>query len=716
VASDKESVLTIGPFVGMNDGVNLAGQDATRASYIENMFSPTASIGGDLISRPGVTRLAFTSTITGTASKTLTTITGSGTAFLTELAVGDIIEISSTKMLVTAIASNTSATASVSGSVSSGAITRYAAGIVDGPLLGVYRYAHTDGTIKRLMLARTTSNLASRSAASQYTFLDNDSTGTALTGTVAGFANGATTVTGTGTAFTTELEIGMRVTFAGGTAGEIAGGIGAGLTFRVTAITSNTNMTVHTANTGTGVTGSDWTMTKQSGGIRLVEYDPSATPTLKDRTSATMDNVLLDTSARIYGITFANYLVISDGTNRPRKITSAFVLSNMTDANYAFKGALVQYYGKLFGIDASDAITLRWSDENDPDTGYGTSTSDNSWALRQTSADPLECLVATNDALYCFRTNSIAIITGAANSDFRASGSVDAIQNIGCRSPDGVALIGSSVVFIDQYGRPGRVQPGYGYVPLWQRVYNTIRGAAVSAAQLRAAWCRFDPTTNLVKIGYRAATASTANGQMIVFEPDAWESLGIHKWYSTGTTEIDHAYSTVWEDENGIQRHVIASGATTDVALYIQKTDANLVTSALDSLAADTMVPVTVETPKMGGDVLTEKTFTRLAVGMRAIGATFAGVTMWKSQIKGPYSTAYSTADTMWLGGTQGAAPSAMNQNHADRKAEQMGLNIRGRWIQVKFTNDTAGAYFGRSSLDTVTLVATERSKDLAAY
>lgn len=695
----------------MSDVRSLAAQDAQRFSYLQNMYAPQAAVNGDLISRPGITRIPLVTTITGTASKTLTTITGVGTAFLTEIANGDIIEMSGTKMLITAVTDNTTATASVSATVASSAITRYAGGIVSGPILGVYRYANTDGTIKRYVIARTTSNLASRSAASRYTFLDSDSTTTALTGTVAGFANGSTTVTGTGTAFLSQLEVGMRVTFSV-VGGEIAGGLAAGLTFRVTAVNANDNITVHTANTGTGSAGGQ-TMVSQSGGIRLLEYDPSATPTIKDRTSSTMDNVALDTSARIYGTTFANYFIISDGTNRPRKITSAFVLSNLTDANYAFVGRLVQYYGKLFGIDASDAITLRWSDENDPDTGYGTGTSDNSWALRQTSADQLTALWATNDALYCFRQNSVAIITGAANSDFRSSGSVDAIQNIGCQSPDAIEAISGSVVFLDQNARPGRIAPGYGYLPLWKRIQETIRGAAVSAAQLRAATGVYDPTTNLVKFSYRTATASTTNDQQIVFEPDEWECLGVHVWYSAGSTALDHAYTTTWEDENSKKRHVIASGTTADLAFSIQKTEDNQAASACDTLAAGAQtVAVIVEGPKVGGDVLLDKLFTRMAVGTRNVGGTTAGVTLWKSQYKGPNDTAYTTAEAMYYGGTVGAAPSTMTLDGAALKAEQQGLNIRGRWLQAKFTNDITGNPLTRATFDTLTVIATPGTSD----
>lgn len=709
-----ELTLTAGPWVGMADTPNLAAQDAARAAYLLNVYNLAASVGGDCMSRPGMTRIPISSTITGTASKAGTTITGSSTLFSTELALGDILEINGTQMLITAIASNTSATASVSGTVSSGAITRFAGGIITGPFFGAWQYQNTDGTTKRFLIARTTSALATRDAASRYGFDDSDATVTALTGTITTFAGGgSTTVVGTGTAFLAEVEVGALITFAGSSvATEVTGGYRDGQTFRVLSISNNTQLDVTTGNTGTGVVATT-TASVQVGALRLLEYDPSATPTLRDRTSATMNMVALDTSARLYAITFANYFIISDQTNRMRKITSAFVLSNLTDANYAVLGAPVQYYGKLFLIDASDAITIRWSDENDPDTGFGTGTSTNAWALRQTSADQLTGLCATNDALYCFRQNSVAIITGAANSDFASSGSVDAIQNIGSKSPDSLIAIGGSVFFFDQYGRPGRVQPGYGYVPLWKRIQETLRGAALTAAQLRSAWARYDATTNLLKLGYRTATASTTNAQMLAYDPDSWECLGVHVWYRTAGNAMDHAYSASFLDENAKPRHVVVSGTTTDLAFYVQKLEDTPSASSQDTLLAGAVtVAVTIRTPKLGGDPLEEKTFQRVAIGTRNVGGATTGITLWKVAYRGPYDTAFTSAAAMLLGGGT-SVPSSMTLDGAAVKAEFKGLNVKGRWVQFEFTNDTTGT--ARSTFDTVTVMATEKSDDFAA-
>ena len=254
------------------------------------------------------------------------------------------------------------------------------------------------------------------------------------------------------------------------------------------------------------------------------------------------------------------------------------MLSNLSDANYAFFGPLTVYYGSIMGIDASDQNTLRWSNVGDATTGYGTGTSDQSWSLQQTSADPLTCVIGTNQALFAFRSNSIAIITGASNSDFASSGAVDAVQSIGTNSPDSVMLAGQSVVFLDQYLRPGRVQIGYGYIPLYLRIQETLRGIGNTPVLETSAWGRLDPTTNLIKFAFRWTTGASTNTQMLVYDVNSFECFGVHQVVnSAGYNPIDHAYSggnpqssSPMLDQNGQPIHVVASGTTADCAFYWQ--------------------------------------------------------------------------------------------------------------------------------------------------
>lgn len=446
-----------------------------------------------------------------------------------------------------------------------------------------------------------------------------------------------------------------------------------------------------------------------TGPLRLVEYDPSnAVHPFTNRTTLSMSNVAIDTTTRVYGIknpsgnsTFANYFIFHDQANRPRKVDfsspSAPVLSNLSDANYTFYGPPVIYYGKLFFLDASDQETLRWSEENDPDTGYGTGANDNSWTLAQTSSDQIQTVVGTNSALYVFRNNSCTTITGAANSDFASAGvSEDVSTTIGTRSPDAAIAVNQTVFFLDQYGRPGRVEPGYGYIPLYDRCIETIRGIPTTVAQLRNVWARHDGALNLVKVGYPAGSASTRDEQMLTFDSRSWECMGLHKIPDGSGSTIGHDFGAPWLDQNIFPRFTVASAQTGDLGVYIEQMETTPQASSQDTTLAGTTLTVagTVTPPKMGGDALTEKRFNRVSIGQRNIGGT-NGLAQLNVTERGPYTSSWSAPKAV-------KAPGG-SYDQASVKAEY-GIDITGRWAQVQITNDTTGNPQTRFTVDTVTM------------
>lgn len=570
-------------------------------------------------------------------------------------------------------------------------------------------------------------------------------------GTIA-IGSTSTTVTGTSTHFTTEVSIGDLLTAGASTVlvHSITNDTQLICTVVTTAFTTHSYTITpaaivggqilgcwqHTLTTGTyhrlflvtttaplvagGTAGNYRFLTAGSVAVRLVEWNPAAAApfqVLVDRTSASMDSVTLGAANRLYAVTFANYFIVSDGTTRPRKIDSSWVLTNLTDANYAFFGPLTVYYGALFGIDASDQITMRWSEPNAPDTGYGTGTSDLSWSLQQTSADPLMCLIGTNQALFAFRGNSTAIITGASNSDFASSGAVDAVQSIGTRSPDAVLIAGASVVFLDQYLRPGRIQLGYGYIPLWTRIQETLRGVGKTAALAAQAWGRLDPTTNLIKFGYRGTLSSTQNEQMLVFDAQGFECLGTHVVSAdTSRTAIDHGFSggnpqstSPIVDANTLPVHVVASGSTGDLAFYWQDHEDVPATVSQDLVAGGAAVTVqgTVVPPLLGGDPLLEKTWERVAVGTRNVGGAATGIPKILMQYRTPYFD-FTTPSGMTYSGTLN--PSPLNYDGMTVKVETKGLLPQAsRWLWCSFQNDVTGNPATRFTFDTVTVVASPK-------
>ena len=689
----KPYAMTVGPYVGMNDTVNLSAQDSDRYAYGENVYSPQVTAGGDAISRPGATRIAFTRsptsffgagryTLTGTVTITngSAAVTGVGTKFLTELRANQYITdnaLNSAQIL--SITSDTALTltgawtfATYSGTAANGAgylaqndsvFTETADALPVGDVV-------TMGGSTLVLIQRYTANAFQ-----------------ARTGFATPGYTTAATITGAGVTGGKIYHVGQYQNTSGVT--------------RRYVIVSTTSSEIDGAGAGRYRF-----LSASSEKLRLVEYDPTAASTWIDRTSVSMNAVALDTTKRIYGLSFANYYIISDGTNRPRKIDNTFVLTNLTDGNYAVQGAPTIYYGKLFFIDGSDKATLRWSEENDPDTGYGTGTSDNSWTLRQTSSDTLQACIGTNDALYVFRGNSTTLIYGAANTDFRSAGTLDAVSTtVGTRSPDAVTLGGNSVVFVDQYGRPGRIEPGVGYVSMYDRVQEQLRGAGGTDAQLRAGWARLNPALNTLHIGYRASTSATTNGQMLVYDIRTWECLGLWKYYSSGTTAMDHAYATVWLDANNKPRLLVADGQTTNCAVTYSKTEDDQVVAATDTLAAgEQTVPVIVESQKIGGHVTVQKNWTRADVGYRNVGGY---TTTYKVQYRTPYAD-YGTTAAM-------NQPAQANTYAKGTVKAQYTLNGTGRWVQLKFTNDTTGNPTARFTLDTVTVSGSLDSDDIQA-
>ena len=179
----------------------------------------------------------------------------------------------------------------------------------------------------------------------------------------------------------------------------------------------------------------------------------------------TTASITLSDSALCYAVTFGDTVVISDGVNTPWSwdgTAGAGGLTSLTNAP-VFYGPMVVHYAKLMGIKASARGTFVWSEEGLANTGYEAGGYNNAWDFVQTSAEGLTCLAATNDALYVFRANSHTAVIGAITTDFRTTGTREALDpTIGTISPAAVIVIGNAVWFVDQYGIFRRTQVGNG--------------------------------------------------------------------------------------------------------------------------------------------------------------------------------------------------------------------------------------------------------------
>lgn len=682
--------LTVGPFIGCRDAVNLSSQDAERGESLINVYTPLPEVGVGLWSRPGFKRVGVARTLTGvvvwgaqasgyaltgtiTATNGSTAVTGVGTAFTTQLVPGAAIynaTLGGPGAIVLSIASDTALTLAGAWGGTTGSRSDWKGG-ANGAQALVLATALSD-TIQ----VGDVVNLNGTGA-----LVTNRTSGTSWTVAGAPAANyqGTTTAYGGGVVDGPILHVchatdsagaEHRLIFAKTTNTEIAGGAATKYRFLDTAVR-----------------------------IRLIEYDPSsATLPFTDRTSSSMDAVALSSTSRIYSVNFANSLIISDGVNRPRKInTATWVLSDLTNYSTASYGPPVVYYGKLFFVDAATRSTLYWSDENDPDNGYTATGYNNSWTLRQTGSSKISALAATNDALYVFRENSITAITGAVNDDFRSAGTLDAISNTtGTRSPDSVCLVESSVWFLDTYGRPHKIEAGRGLVPLYAGCFTAVRDVGASTTNIGLAWGRYIPELQIVVFGYRDDSSATGVERLLVFSARTEEYLG--SWSVSGTTDL--AYGAIIKATDGRPVLGIGHGGTSEVALYVQKQEGSTGV-ALDTLAASTPTPaVTVRTGRILGSPDTKKVISRVLAETQRIGDDQP---ILKCAYRAQDSATFSTPVTMDQATVADGQPAVA----------RIGIDKRNaRYIQIEITNDTTDT--ARVAIDTITVLGDEVGVDNA--
>jgi hypothetical protein len=377
-----------------------------------------------------------------------------------------------------------------------------------------------------------------------------------------------------------------------------------------------------------------------------------------------------DSATTIYGVSYDDQLIISDGVNRPWKVTSALSATPLTgayltDADGAWFGPPQVYYGKLFGIRAAARSTIEWSEENDPDDGYDV----NRWQLTQTDADALFALHATNDALYYFRAASIGGIRGAVTTDFQNDGVQDGVDNtLGTMSPASVVSAGRYIYFVDRTGRPHRFTGGGSVQPIWHAAAE-ILGVGVTAGVEHLTHGTFDPESRCVIFGH-TTTESTALTSL-VFDGESgrfygsWlypSSFNTSQFRGMGSAIYQLATSSptlTWLDQLGNlwQQMPRSIGSYSDNG-----------GSALDIAHTLTIAP-------MGYDPESFKQFDRLAVNVRS--ASNGTNHTHAASYRVPASSAYSSEQSVTKAGTT---------EGVSQKVE-WGVNAEGRWFQPKVTN-----------------------------
>lgn len=403
------------------------------------------------------------------------------------------------------------------------------------------------------------------------------------------------------------------------------------------------------------------------------------------------NGITLNATARVSMVTFANKVIFSDGINTPWSFDGINV-AKLTNAP-AFYGPMTVYSAKLFGIKASDRATFVWSEENDPTLGYQATVSGftyaNAWTIGQTDQNALVALRGTNAALYYWRERSTGAVYGKVNSTFATTATHDALStSVGTKSPWGLVAHGEGFLFPDADGKPHRLVPGGGIVPVWQPFRETLK--SVPRASLIDALAVNIEASRLMLIGYTEGL-QTAPGTWLAYRdtPDGFKAAGIFRGF-TATA------SAMMKDENtGVPVWVHGSS---DGYTYKHGTPDGAIWD--DAFVSGT-VPIThiVQATPMAGDPPRDAQFQRLDLFTRAESTLTLSV---------DYATPRGTSTALGLTVSPPAGLSLSLYDDVatyDSSAQYAagGVEIRstvgwsgvGRWIAPRITHGTLGEQFG---------------------
>ena len=394
----------------------------------------------------------------------------------------------------------------------------------------------------------------------------------------------------------------------------------------------------------------------------------------------------LSATARVSMVTFANTLILSDGLMSPIQWDGKSTFTVLTNCPPLY-GQPTVYSAKLFGIKASDRATFVWSEENNPAIGYQATVSGftyaNAWTIAQTDANPLVALRGTNAALYYWRERSTGAVFGKVNSTFVTTATHDALSTtVGTKSAWGIAAHGEGFLFPDADGRPHRLVPRGGVVPVWQPFRETLvnipRASLVNAIGIDY------PAARLVLIGY-AETLQTYPTVWLVYRdtPDGFKAAGIFRGFTATAAGVvkDDTGVPVWVhlDASGhVYRHGNPDGVVWD-----------------DAGVAITHV---VQATPMAGDGPSDIQFTRLDLFTRVTGPLT--LTLDYATPRGPSaaSLALPVGPVAGLGvalyDDVALYDVAQYVAGAVEVKTTVGWSGVGRWIQPRLTHATVGEQF----------------------
>lgn len=308
-------------------------------------------------------------------------------------------------------------------------------------------------------------------------------------------------------------------------------------------------------------------------GGRLYEY-LWATQEYIDRTPSAGLNApggfTIHQTNRIFCVTFNDYMIVSDGANRPWKWNAATRQATyLTDLAKAIYGPMWVYNATLWGILDTERNVAVWSEILNPDVGYENPSYNNRWVLGQTSQEQIEGAVATNAQIYALRNTTGVGISGAITEEFQTQGTVDDYPN-GMAFGAAATLLRHEqfIYFVDEQLRPMRIEPGDQFVRFWTDLWRTVETFEVAEGSRASAVVI--PDLELIAFALPLKTEKAALSErpqnLYVFSMTTGRFMGV--WtHASGASfravgllkDVNRRLRTVFLDEAGYGR-VLALG------------------------------------------------------------------------------------------------------------------------------------------------------------
>ncbi len=280
-------------------------------------------------------------------------------------------------------------------------------------------------------------------------------------------------------------------------------------------------------------------------------------------TDVTPVGVAIDGSitTRVYGTSFNNQLIITDGVHRPwiatnlssTPITGTYIDEDGSATAWTAFGPAVQYGGALFFIlntynGTSYRTDFVWSAPGDASTGYEQSPYSNRWTYQQANTNPLFGMAGTNTQLYIFRAYSIGSISGVVGPNLASTVTHDLIaQNIGTQAPQSIQQLGELVYFVDAVGRPYRIGAGNiltgipGPEPIYRQLQAIIDAQTLGFPAITKYTCTatIEPTLNIYLVAIFSVLPSQTAPPIEMYAFDALSGNYLGRWNVASGCQID---------------------------------------------------------------------------------------------------------------------------------------------------------------------------------